>query len=605
MAIQTIPSTLIADNAISAAKIASGIISADDIADNSLTAAKISASTSPTFGGLTINATSTVGQTLHNTSGASIYTRYQNNGGNDNYIGYVNNNFSVYPNNVTALTVASGGDISFYEDTGTTAKLFWDASAESLGIGTSSPAEILEFDRSSGDMFVRYDKAGTFKGLVGISDNTASGSTGAVAGDMILRGETNLLLDTGGTTRLKIDSSGNVGIGTNNPTSNTLTITGKYLLLSDSQTKFGDNGIIGGGAADGNSRLEYYTGKDFSITQSGTNRMTINSDGNVGIGTSSFSYASSGRKVLELNGSSSALYGLKIGDTTKGYVFTEGNDVYLGAETGLGIILKTNSAQSIEMQTNGSKAMEVDSGGRVSIGSIYSPDSNISGDFDTISLGGLINIHGSAGRTGAQNFRTGISYNAYPTGQSSSNAYHTSSSADFQPIRLSFLQGFASMENARSATAGSSISWNEIFKFDEGLMFMDSYSLGNLASYSGDLQGGVFVPGLHAWRFDITADNTWRKVLGNVRNIAFFMFTTVGDAASKNTAIYTGAVTSPAYGVSSFSQLHSTSGGFNAGTFNYRIVADGSTSYDMEVQFSSYYSSSNTASGYLYILRLY
>ena len=32
------------------------------------------------------------------------------------------------------------GDISFYEDTGTTAKLFWDASAEALGIGTTSPS---------------------------------------------------------------------------------------------------------------------------------------------------------------------------------------------------------------------------------------------------------------------------------------------------------------------------------------------------------------------------------------------------------------------------------------------------------------------------------
>jgi len=31
----------------------------------------------------------------------------------------------------------STGDISFFEDTGTTAKFFWDASAESLGIGTS------------------------------------------------------------------------------------------------------------------------------------------------------------------------------------------------------------------------------------------------------------------------------------------------------------------------------------------------------------------------------------------------------------------------------------------------------------------------------------
>jgi cytoskeletal protein CcmA (bactofilin family) len=41
--------------------------------------------------------------------------------------------------NKKRLSIASGGDISFYEDTGTTAKFFWDASAESLGIGTSSP----------------------------------------------------------------------------------------------------------------------------------------------------------------------------------------------------------------------------------------------------------------------------------------------------------------------------------------------------------------------------------------------------------------------------------------------------------------------------------
>jgi hypothetical protein len=37
----------------------------------------------------------------------------------------------------THLSVEESGDISFYEDTGTTAKFFWDASAESLGIGAS------------------------------------------------------------------------------------------------------------------------------------------------------------------------------------------------------------------------------------------------------------------------------------------------------------------------------------------------------------------------------------------------------------------------------------------------------------------------------------
>jgi hypothetical protein len=36
--------------------------------------------------------------------------------------------------------IASNGDISFYDNTGSTQGFFWDASAESLGIGTTSPA---------------------------------------------------------------------------------------------------------------------------------------------------------------------------------------------------------------------------------------------------------------------------------------------------------------------------------------------------------------------------------------------------------------------------------------------------------------------------------
>jgi len=42
------------------------------------------------------------------------------------------------------------GDISFYEDTGTTPKFFWDADAESLGIGTSSPNRLLHIHAASG-----------------------------------------------------------------------------------------------------------------------------------------------------------------------------------------------------------------------------------------------------------------------------------------------------------------------------------------------------------------------------------------------------------------------------------------------------------------------
>jgi len=43
----------------------------------------------------------------------------------------------------TNMVIDGNGDISFYEDTGTTAKFFWDASAESLGIGTDSPSSAI------------------------------------------------------------------------------------------------------------------------------------------------------------------------------------------------------------------------------------------------------------------------------------------------------------------------------------------------------------------------------------------------------------------------------------------------------------------------------
>ncbi len=49
------------------------------------------------------------------------------------------------------MLIASNGDISFYEDTGTTPKLFWDSSAESLGIGTTTQSGKVTVDSSSND----------------------------------------------------------------------------------------------------------------------------------------------------------------------------------------------------------------------------------------------------------------------------------------------------------------------------------------------------------------------------------------------------------------------------------------------------------------------
>jgi len=117
------------------------------------------------------------------------------------------------------------GDISFYEDTGTTAKFFWDASAESLGIGTTSPSSLLDVDKSQNsetnieltntntgvDAQVRT-KYTTDGGLFTVGKTS---NAHAYSGDAYIHNvdNTNIRFATSDTERFRIGSSGQLGIG--------------------------------------------------------------------------------------------------------------------------------------------------------------------------------------------------------------------------------------------------------------------------------------------------------------------------------------------------------------------------------------------------------
>ena len=115
-------------------------------------------------------------------------------------------------------------------------------------------------------------------------------------------------------------------------------------------------------------------------------------------------------------------------------------------------------------------------------------------------------------------------------------------------------------------------------------------SIGNVSSTSTTFDSN------HAYTFTIPANNTWYTVLTNFRDTSGKMLATVSDSASGDVAEYVFRTTTPAYGVSLFSQLNYTNGGWNTGSFNFQIVSNGS-SYDLQCQYSSYYSSSNNATG--------
>ena len=137
------------------------------------------------------------------------------------------------------LSIAANGDISFYEDTGTTPKFFWDAAAESLGIGTSSP---------------NLNGFGTGTNGLEIADATLAGIrlNGNAADSMYLisgadkhwvygRGAVPMTFSTNGAEAMRLDTSGNLLVG---KTSTSSGVVGHRFNPNGSQESTTNGGLV-------------------------------------------------------------------------------------------------------------------------------------------------------------------------------------------------------------------------------------------------------------------------------------------------------------------------------------------------------------------------
>ena len=346
--------------------------------------------------GLTVSSTTPVIDVLANTNeDASLRLRENGTGivgaeftydGGDNALYLkVGNNTDTKRLSVSRDT----GDISFYEDTGTTPKFFWDASAESLGIGTSPAKPLHVQDGSSGITA----KAGTVAFIEGSGNTKVTVASGATSTGELLFGRSTdndagrIIYDhnnnslssyTAGAERMRIASNGWV-----NPNAN---VTGNP---ADSQgLHLGWNFSNGGGE----SLIVFNQGagvtgglvfSDNSANGTPVERMRIDASGNVGIGISNPSdyYTNFNSLVL---GNTSTHSGMTIASGTSydgTLAFADGTS---GTAEYSGYIQYSHGTDSLSVGTSGSERMRIGSSGQVKIanGGSLNFDAAGSGNFD-------------------------------------------------------------------------------------------------------------------------------------------------------------------------------------------------------------------------------
>jgi hypothetical protein len=74
------------------------------------------------------------------------------------------------------LLIGNGGNISFYEDTGTTPLFVWNASTERLGIGTGNPQNKIDISATTWNDGLTIKNTGNFNvGIIGDANRTSAG----------------------------------------------------------------------------------------------------------------------------------------------------------------------------------------------------------------------------------------------------------------------------------------------------------------------------------------------------------------------------------------------------------------------------------------------
>ena len=180
-----------------------------------------------------------------------------------------------------ALTGDTSGQLQLQTNNGTTAVTI--DTSQNVGVGTASPATKLHV--AGGDIRVDSGQAITF----GDANNFILGNSPA----------NTLRTYTNGSERMRIDSSGNVGIGTASPTTKlALNVGGATDLYTRYTNGTFTSGFYVGLQGGANALLAVNDNLPIAFQTNGTERMRIDSSGNLLVGTTTSDGNGTGLELL-------------------------------------------------------------------------------------------------------------------------------------------------------------------------------------------------------------------------------------------------------------------------------------------------------------------